>query len=46
MEENTLNGITRRLSTEDIVISLTGTINERLAYLTDREIDVAERLMQ
>ena len=46
MEENTLNGITRRLSAEDIVVSLTGTINERLSYLTDQEIDVAERLMQ
>lgn len=46
MEENTLNGITRRLSAEDIVVSLTGTINERLSYLTDQEIDVAERIMQ
>jgi hypothetical protein len=46
MEENTLNGITRRLSAEDIVVSLTGTINERLLYLTDQEIDVAERMMQ
>ena len=46
MEENTLNGITRRLSAEDIVVSLTGTINERLSYLTDQEIDVAERMMQ
>jgi hypothetical protein len=46
MEENTLNGITRRLSAEDIVVSLTGTINERLSYLTDQEIDFAERTMQ
>src|SRR5215203_3842912 len=46
MEENTLNGITRRLSAEDIVVSLTGTINERLSYLTDQEIDFAERMMQ
>jgi hypothetical protein len=46
MEENTLNGITRRLSAEDIVVSLTGTINERLSYLTDQEIDFAERAMQ
>src|SRR5919205_917656 len=46
MEENTLNGTARRLSAEDIVVSLTGTINERLSYLTDQEIDVAERMMQ
>src|ERR1051325_6352816 len=46
MEENTLNGTTRRLSAEDIVVSLTGTINERLSYLTDQEIDFAERTMQ
>jgi hypothetical protein len=46
MEENTLNGIARRLSAEDIVVSLTGTINERLSYLTDQEIDFAERAMQ
>jgi hypothetical protein len=46
MEENTLNGTTRRLSADDIVISLTGTINERLSYLSDQEIDVAERMMQ
>jgi hypothetical protein len=46
MEENTLNGTTRRLSTDDIVLSLTGTINERLSYLTDQEIDFAERMMQ
>lgn len=46
MEENTLNGTTRRLSAEDIVTSLTGTINERLSYVTDQEIDFAERTMQ
>lgn len=46
MEENTLNGTTRRLSADDIVVSLTGTISERLSYLTDQEIAVAERMMQ
>jgi len=46
MEENTLNGTVRRLSAEDIVVSLTGTINERLSYLTDQEIEFAERAMQ
>ena len=46
MEENTLNGTARRLSAEDIVVSLTGTINERLSYLTDQEIDFAEIVMQ
>lgn len=46
MEENTLNGTARRLSAEDIVISLTGTLNERLSYLTDQEIAFAERMMQ
>lgn len=46
MEENTLNGMTRRLSAEDIVVSLTGTINERLSYLTDQEIDFAQKAMQ
>jgi hypothetical protein len=46
MEENTLTGTARRLSAEDIVVSLTGTINERLSYLTDQEIDFAERAMQ
>lgn len=46
MEENTLNGTARRLSANDIVVSLTGTINERLSYLTDQEIGFAERAMQ
>jgi len=46
MEENTLNGTTRQLSAEDIVVSLSGTINERLSYLTNQEIDFAERVMQ
>jgi hypothetical protein len=46
MEENTLNGTTRRLSAEDIVVSLTGTISERVSYLTDQEIEFATRVMQ
>lgn len=46
MEEITLNGTTRRLSAEDVVASLTGTINERLSYLTDQEVDFVARVMQ
>ena len=34
------------MSAEDIVVSLSGAINERLSYLTNQEIDFAERVMQ